>query len=47
MNMRSGSVIFQVWTILQGLHILLTNYDELSHFMRDILTSRQEAWGMH
>jgi hypothetical protein len=47
MNMRSGTVILQVWTTLQGLHILLTNYAGLSHVVRDILTSGQETWGMH
>jgi hypothetical protein len=47
MNMRSGTVILQVWATLQGLHILLTNYAELSHVMHGILMSGQLAWGMH
>jgi len=35
--MRSDTVILQVWTTLQGLHILLTTYAELSHVMHDVV----------
>jgi hypothetical protein len=39
--MRSGTVILQVWTTLQGLHILLTTYAELSHVMHDIVDNME------
>jgi hypothetical protein len=41
--MRSDTVILQVWTTLQGLHVLLTTYADLSHVMRDVVDNMKTS----